>query len=154
MNYFQLIVVIFVTQKISFNNLILVFKNNSSHFTLLVNRVKCEKQILLLMRFKPMTSCVHGKRLTARPQGLHSKDQTTPRLIFYIPLKYIFRHRKQICFSLFTLFRVKFEELFWKTNIKLIKLINFWCSLTLGLTITLNKKQLQYILLIFSYLVP
>ena len=33
------------------------------------------------MGFGPTTSCIRGKRLTARPQGLHGRDRTTPRLI-------------------------------------------------------------------------
>ena len=28
-----------------------------------------------------MTSCIRGKRLTARPQGPHGRKRTTPRLI-------------------------------------------------------------------------
>ena len=31
-------------------------------------------QILSSLRFEPMTSCIHGKRLTARPLGLHGRD--------------------------------------------------------------------------------
>ena len=52
---FQLNVVNFRHTKflINFNNLILVFQNNSLHFTL--NRLKCEKQILLSMGFEPTT---------------------------------------------------------------------------------------------------
>ena len=33
------------------------------------------------MRFEPTTSCIRGKRLTARPRGPHSRERTTPRLI-------------------------------------------------------------------------
>ena len=40
-------------------------------FTFHSNRVKREKQILLSVRFEPTTSCIYGKRLTARPLGPH-----------------------------------------------------------------------------------
>ena len=44
-------------------------------------KVKFEKQFLPSMGFEPMTSCIRGKRLTARPQGPHGRERTTPRLI-------------------------------------------------------------------------
>ena len=44
----------------------LVLQNNSSHYTL--DRVKCDKQILLPVGFEPTTTCIRGKRHTARPQ--------------------------------------------------------------------------------------
>ena len=61
-----------------FNSFILVLQNNSRHSTL--NRVKYEKQILPPVGFESTTSCIRGKRLPTRPQGLHGRDQTTPRL--------------------------------------------------------------------------
>ena len=32
------------------------------------------------VEFEPTTSCIRGKRLTARPQGPHGRERTTPRL--------------------------------------------------------------------------
>ena len=39
------------------------------------------KFLLPSVGFEPSTSCIRGKRLTARPQGPHGREQTTPRLI-------------------------------------------------------------------------
>ena len=33
------------------------------------------------MKFEPTTSCIRGKRLPARPQKLHGRGRTPPRLI-------------------------------------------------------------------------
>ena len=49
-------------------------------FTFHSNRVKCEKQILSWVGFEPTTSCICGRRLTARPRGPHGRERTTPRL--------------------------------------------------------------------------
>ena len=50
---------------ISYNNFILVLQNNSSHSTL--NRVKCENKFCPRWGLnQPTTSCIRGKRLTAR----------------------------------------------------------------------------------------
>ena len=39
------------------------------------------------------TSCIRGKRLTARPQGTHGRERTTPRLIWkYIESISLKRH--------------------------------------------------------------
>ena len=43
--------------------------------------MNCEKQILPWVGFEPTTSCIRGKRVTARPGGPHAREQTTPRLI-------------------------------------------------------------------------
>ena len=40
------------------------------------------KQILPAVGFEPTTSCIRGKRLTARPRGPHGRERTTPRLIW------------------------------------------------------------------------
>ena len=104
--------------------LIYVLQNNSSHSTLWVNRVKCEK-ILHSVGFKSTTSCIRGKLLSARPQGPHGRKRTTPRLI----LKYFESRilpRAKIWFlhiRCITLFRVEYEDMFCKTYIKLLKLI-------------------------------
>ena len=50
-------------------------------FTFHSNRVKCEKQILPSVGFEPTTSCIRGKRLTAKPREPHGRERTTPRLI-------------------------------------------------------------------------
>ena len=52
---------------------ILVLQHNSSHSTLI--RVKCEKQILPSVGIEPTTSCIHGKRFPAKPQGLHGRNK-------------------------------------------------------------------------------
>ena len=59
------------------------FNSFTKHiFTFHSNRVKCEKQIFVpSVGFEPKTSCIRGKRLTARPQGPHNRERTTPRLI-------------------------------------------------------------------------
>ena len=33
------------------------------------------------MGFETTTSCIRGKHLPTRPQGLHGRDRTTPRLL-------------------------------------------------------------------------
>ena len=53
-------------------------------FTFHSIRVKREKQILPSVGFEPTTSCIRGKRLTARPRGPHGRERTTPRLILSI----------------------------------------------------------------------
>ena len=58
----------------NFNSFILVLQNNSSHSIL--NRVRCEKQILPPVGFEPKTSCIRGKRLPAWPQWLHGRVRT------------------------------------------------------------------------------
>ena len=77
-------IIIQLTFEVYFNfntfSFILVLQNNFSHSTLL-NRVNCEKQILPSMGFEPTTSCICGKRLTARPRGPHGRERTTSRLI-------------------------------------------------------------------------
>ena len=76
------------------------------------------------MGFEPTTSCIRGKRLTARSRGPHGREQTTPRLILK-HLESIFLHNLEIVkkfgfFSQLTLFyRVECEKLFCKTSIKL-----------------------------------
>ena len=50
-------------------------------FTFHSNRVKCEKHFLPSVEFEPTTSCIRGKRFNARPQGPHSRERITPRLI-------------------------------------------------------------------------
>ena len=55
-----------------FNNLIVVLQNNSSHCTL--NGVICVKQFLRSVVFESTTSCIRGKRLSARPQKPHGRE--------------------------------------------------------------------------------
>ena len=46
-------------------------------------------RILPSVGIEPTTSCIRGKRLTARPRGLHGREQTTPMLIcIKTPWKY------------------------------------------------------------------
>ena len=73
----------------------MVFSKQFITFHYLI-RVKFEKQILPSVGFKPTTSCIRGKRLTARPQGLHGRERTTPRLILkYIESISLQRHRPE-----------------------------------------------------------
>ena len=46
-------------------------------------------RILPSVGFEPRTSCIRGKRFTARPRGLHGRERTTPMLIcIKTPWKY------------------------------------------------------------------
>ena len=49
--------------------LIVFISFTKQFFTFHSNRIKCEKQILPSVGFEPTTSCIRGKRLTARPRG-------------------------------------------------------------------------------------
>ena len=53
-------------------------------FTFHSNRVKCEKQILPSVEFERTTSCIRGKRLTARPRGPHGREQTNTKACFFL----------------------------------------------------------------------
>ena len=44
------------------------------------------------MGFEPTTSCIRGKRLTARPRGPHNRERTTLRIILK-HLESIFLHK-------------------------------------------------------------
>ena len=120
-------------------------------FTFHSNRVKCEKQIFLpSVGFEPTTSCIRGKRLTARPQGPHGRERKTPKLIWKY-LESIFQQRhppdtgmqtlaanvggvvgsnptegKKICFSHFTLLEWNVKNCF----VKLIKTHNIMVVLS------------------------
>ena len=77
---------------------------------------------MLSVRLEPRTSCICAKRLPARPQGLHGRDRTTPRLILeYLESMLILqntgqmhnsgfftrmRHRR--CWSLLSRFRTQY----------------------------------------------
>ena len=76
----------FILFFILFCSFYISFTKQSLHSTL--NIIKCEKQILPSVGFEPTTSCIRGKRLTARPRGTnehhegdHARERTTPRLI-------------------------------------------------------------------------
>ena len=130
----------------NFNNLILVFKNNFSHSTL--NRVKCEKQIITSVRFEVTTPAFAASVISLDHNAekmLGSLWREILLMYLYISLGVVrfllwihcsLAERRlprmqevvgsnstesKICFSHFTLFNVKCEEVFWKTNIKLLK---------------------------------
>ena len=65
-------------------------------FTFHSNRVKCEKQILPTVGFEPTTSCIRGKRLTARPRGPHGRERTTLRLIWNTLKVFFYKGTRQI----------------------------------------------------------
>ena len=87
-------------QVLIFNSFKLVLRNNSSIY---LNKVKCEKQILLPLGFEPTTSCILSKSLFARPQGPHENEQTTPRLIAKAPAR---------------IFSLLLPESFWRVNLR------------------------------------
>ena len=73
--------------------------------------------------FEPTTSCIRGKRLTARPQVSHGRERTTPTLAANEGGRGFESDRgHKILFFTFYFIRVKCEELFCKTNIKLLRL--------------------------------
>ena len=51
-------------------------------------------------------SCIRGKRLSARPQGSHSREQTTPRLILKY-LEIIFHKGTNLIKIKFLYFKIK-----------------------------------------------
>ena len=58
-----------------------------------------EKHILRPMGFEHTTSCIRGKRLTARLRKLHGIDRTTPRLILKYSLQ---KHPREAFVKAFT----------------------------------------------------
>ena len=76
------------------------------------------KQILPSVGFEPTTSCIRGKRLTARPRDTHGREQTVKTLAANAGGRGFESHRGQNLFFTFYSIRVECEELFCKTNKK------------------------------------
>ena len=105
----------------------------SPQATPLLNRVKCEK--ILSMYYNISLSVVRS--LPWSPCGLAGRRLP--------PMQKVFGSNPtegKICFS-YTLFRVECEELFWKTNTRLLKLIKIAPSYYIYSTVYPNSRLLR-----------
>ena len=59
-------------------------------------------------------SCIRGKRLSARPQGPHGRERTTPRQILkYVEIIFPQWHRNYQFFSILTNTKLKRFDMHW-----------------------------------------